>query len=156
MAILLPAMIAFGLTIGTLERTSDLKAMLLDWHLATGLALLVLVSIRIGIRVRNRSRIAALRPPESTGRRWAIRVSHYLLYLLMLFLPLLGLGVWLTDPFVGGPALLGRGVAAGNLSEMLHRFHYLGAWLLLVVVPIHVVGAFWPERSGRRAIARMW
>jgi len=111
-----------------------------------GLLLLVLALIRLGVR----QRLAPELPRNPTAR-----FTHRLFYGLMLALPMLGLGVWASDPFVGGPALLGRDVWVGNLAERLHQLHYLGAWLLLATLTAHVAGAFLRSRDGRYPLARM-
>ncbi|MCA1778456.1 MAG: cytochrome b/b6 domain-containing protein [Xanthomonadaceae bacterium] len=146
MALLLPSMVGFGLYFGSLARGSAWKALLLDLHAVLGLLLFVLALTRLWVRHRLAAQL-----PESAIARF----THRLFYGLMLVLPLLGLGVWASDPFVGGPALLGRDVWVGNLAERLHQLHYLGAWLLLLTLLAHVAGAFSRSRTGSHPMTRM-
>lgn len=85
MAVLILAMLFIGVTM-----VADLSLrhpVLISLHKATGLALLVLVVLRIGVR------LAVPHPPLPadlpTVQRWAARTSHLALYGLMLAMPLL-------------------------------------------------------------------
>lgn len=86
MAVLILAMLFIGVTM-----VADLSLrhpVLISLHKATGLALLVLVVLRIGVR------LAVPHPPLPadlpTVQRWAAGASHLALYGLMLAMPLLG------------------------------------------------------------------
>ncbi len=86
MAVLILAMLFIGVSM-----VADLSLrhpVLIGLHKATGLALLVLVVLRIGVR------LAVPHPPLPrdlpTLQRWAAGASHLLLYGLMLAMPLLG------------------------------------------------------------------
>ncbi len=85
MAVLILAMLFIGVSM-----VADLSLrhpVLIGLHKATGLALLVLVVLRIGVR------LAVPHPPLPrdlpTLQRWAAGASHLLLYGLMLAMPLL-------------------------------------------------------------------
>lgn len=154
LALLLVGMVLFGLWMGMLDRTDPLKGLVLPWHLVTGGVVFALTLWRLTIRRRSRALFAEARNDSPPARRALAGIVHTAFYVLLLGLPLLGFGVWILDPFLG-PAPFGDGVAVGNWSERLHRFHYLGAWSVAVLLPLHVVGAVLRERSGHRPLSRM-
>lgn len=145
-ALLVMVMWTLGQFMSGLPRDDALKGLVLGWHLGVGVAVLALTCLWLFLR-RGQGPADAHRdyPP---WRRRLIRVVHTLLFGLLIALPLAGLSVYLVDPHLGGPALLGDGVFAGNLAGNIYRFHYLGAWLLALLVAMHVVGAVWPGPGG--------
>jgi cytochrome b561 len=156
MAIALVAMVVFGLFMGSLPLSDERRSVMMLAHLATGLALLVAVLVRL--RWRLQGRMPPL--PDVYGRweRGLVHGVHATFYGLMILLPLLGLTVWLLDPFVNGPGFARQSVALANLSGWLHWGHYLGGWLLLLLLLVHAVGAFRGLLSRdpeRRVIRRM-
>ncbi|MDX1626795.1 MAG: cytochrome b/b6 domain-containing protein [Wenzhouxiangellaceae bacterium] len=80
---------------------------------------------------------------------------HVAFYVLMVGLPLMGLAVWLLDPHLGGPALLGPGLWPGRLADWAHSVHYLAAWLLVMLLGLHVAAALMPDGTRRRPLSRM-
>lgn len=154
LAVLLVTMVLFGLWMGMLDRSDPLKALVLPWHLTTGALVFALTLWRLWIRRTHRALFASAHSTLPPARRALAASVHALLYLLLLGLPLLGFGVWILDPHLG-PAPFGDGVAIGNWSERLHRLHYLGAWSLAVLLPVHVTGALIRDRSGHRPLKRM-
>ncbi len=91
-------------------------------HVATGLAVFLAISIRLWDRRSNG------RPPHPQGEpNWAAslaRVTHVLLYALLLGMPVAGVLAWST----------------GN--ETLAELHSYASTALLVVLALHVSGAF--------------
>lgn len=156
MTVLLMSMIGLGLFMGSLPRGHALKPFLLNGHVATGLLILLLLGYRLVLRHRYRSVRPALPSQYSRLRKRIAQSVHIALYALMLGLPLVGLGVWALDPFVGGPALFGEGVWISNAAGQLHQLHYLGAWLLFGLVLMHVLGGMSVDDQGRRVLHRMW
>ncbi|MBY6205612.1 cytochrome b/b6 domain-containing protein [Halomonas denitrificans] len=154
LALLLVSMVLFGLWMGTLDRTDPLKTVVLPWHLVTGGVVFALTAWRLTIRRRSRALFEAARTESAPARRALAGFVHGAFYLLLLGLPLLGFGVWVLDPHLG-PAPFGDGVAVGNWSERLHRIHYLGAWSVTVLLPLHVAGALIRDRAGHRPLSRM-
>ena len=154
LALLLPSMVLFGLWMGMLDRSDPLKSLVLPWHLATGALVFALAAWRLTIRYRSRALFSRARDGSPPARRALAAFVHAAFYVLLFGLPLLGFGVWILDPHLG-PAPFGDGVAVGNWSERLHRIHYLGAWSVAVLLPLHVGGALLREADGRRPLARM-
>jgi len=153
LAVLLLGMIVLGLMMGALARGNALKSLMLNLHLMTGLLVLFLSGVRA--YYRQNSRLPAMPARYSIWRARLAQTVHRLFYGLMFGLPLLGLSVWAIDPFVGGPALFGEGVAISNAAARLHTAHYLGAWLILVALLLHIVGAMGTDDQGRRILRRM-
>jgi cytochrome b561 len=156
MAVGLIAMVLFGLFMGSLPLSDERRNALMLAHLVTGLVLLVGVLLRL--RWRLQGRMPALPSAYRRGERVLARAVHAAFYALMLGLPLLGLSVWLLDPFVYGPGLAGRSIALANLTGWLHWGHYLGAWLLLALLVVHVIGALrgvFHADPERRVLKRM-
>ncbi len=151
---LLVSMVLFGLWMGSLDRTDPLKTLVLPWHLVTGGAVFLLTLWRLTVRCRSKAMFERARRDAPPARRALAGIVHVSFYVLLLGLPLLGFGVWILDPHLG-PAPFGDGVAVGNWSERLHRVHYLGAWSVAVLLPLHVVGAVLRERSGHRPLSRI-
>jgi len=154
LAVLLPGLILFGLWMGQLDRADPLKALVLPWHLAAGGLVAALAILRLAIRRRHPETLRAAAARTTPLRRRLAGFVHAAFYVLLIGLPLLGLGVWLLDPHLG-PAPFGDGVAVGNWSERLHRLHYLGAWSVAVLLPLHIAGALLPERASHRPLSRM-
>ena len=154
LAVLLPGLILFGLWMGQLDRADPLKALVLPWHLAAGSLVAALAILRLTIRRRHPETMRAAAARTTPLRRRLAGAVHAAFYTLLIGLPLLGFGVWLLDPHLG-PAPFGDGVAVGNWSERLHRLHYLGAWSVAVLLPLHVLGALTPEPDGKRPMGRM-
>lgn len=94
-------------------------------HVAGGAIILALVLWRLVLRRRR----GAPPPPESAGRLLglAATLGHVATYALMLLIPVSGLVAWF-----GGVA------AAGEAHEVMGT-------LLLVVVALHVLAAFWHQ-----------
>ncbi|MEN1729605.1 MAG: cytochrome b/b6 domain-containing protein [Pseudomonadota bacterium] len=156
MAAALVGMVLFGLFMGSLVVTDPRRDLFMLGHLVTGVALLFALGLRI--RWRLQGRMPALPAVYRAWERGLAQVVHGTFYGLMLVLPLLGLGVWLLDPFVFGPGLAEQSVFLANLAGWLHWGHYLGGWLLLLLLVVHVIGAVRGQFSGmeeRRVLQRM-
>ena len=93
-------------------------------HIAAGIVILALVVWRLTLRIRRGV------PPVPEGARalkLAAHIGHWVLYALMVLLPISGLAAWF-----GGIG------AAGNA-------HSLMTTLLLIVVGVHVLAALWHQ-----------
>src|SRR5690606_1562575 len=100
MAPLLIAMLFIG--IGMVSTASSAYALLLATHKPLGVAILVLLVLRIAVRLRHRPPpLPADLPPS---QRRAATFSHWLLYALMLAMPMTG---WAMLSAAGHPVTLG-------------------------------------------------
>ena len=157
-ALLVVAMGAIGLVLDALPRSPE-SFWVYDLHKSTGLLVLVLMVARLGWRV------AAGAPPPAPGlpraQRVAAGVTHWLLYLLVLAMPLSG---WLYDAASGLRPLqwFGLFVVPGPvgpdeaLADAMHDWHETLFVLLAVVVAVHVAAALWHHLfRGDATLARM-
>jgi cytochrome b561 len=142
MAVLIVAAFAIGLYAVALA-VSPLKLKLFSWHKWVGVTIFLLLVARLAWRLRHP---APALPASMPGwERAAANVSHALLYVLMLAVPLTG---WLTSSAAGFPVvyfgvlplpdLVGKDKA---LYEALKLVHYTLNKTLLVLVLVHVAAA---------------
>ena len=153
MAVLIVAMLFIGVSM-----VSDLSLrhpVLLSLHKATGLALLVLVVLRIGLR------LALPHPPLPRDlpplQRFAAGASHVLLYGLMLAMPLLG---WAMLSAGGYPRPLQLpAIAPHNLQlyAVLRQAHDWAGYLLFATILVHLGAALMHALVRRDGVLRsMW
>ncbi|EKT4450220.1 cytochrome b [Pseudomonas putida] len=153
MAVLILAMLFIGVSM-----VADLSLrhpVLIGLHKATGLALLVLVVLRIGVR------LAVPHPPLPrdlpTLQHWAAGASHLLLYGLMLAMPLLGWAMLSAGDYprpLGLPAIAPHNL---QLYAVLRMAHGWAGYLLFATVLVHVAAALmhaWVRRDG--VLRSMW
>lgn len=153
MAVLILAMLFIGVSmVGDLSLRHPL---LLQLHKATGLALLALVIVRIGVR------LSVPHPPLPSDlprvQRWAAGASHLVLYALMLGMPLLG---WAMLSAGGYPRPLQLPAIAPHdlqLYAVLRLAHGWAGYALFGVVLLHL-GAALVHALVRRdgVLASMW
>lgn len=125
-------------------------------HKLVGLAILALVVVRYGYRL-----IAGAPPDEPTltpWQRWASRLNHYALYLLLLVTPVLGyVGISLFPALRIGPISLPAVTAPDKqAAEAVLAAHGILAALLVALVALHVAAAlyhYFVRRDG--VMARM-
>ena len=89
-------------------------------HIVTGVSILVLALWRIGIRLTRGA--PPLPPDHPAAVKFAAHATHYLLYALLIAMPLAGASAW----FLG--------------IEGAADIHELGKNLLLIVVGLHIAG----------------
>jgi cytochrome b561 len=153
MAVLIVAMLFIGVSM-----VSDLSLrhpVLLSLHKATGLALLVLVVLRIGLR------LALPHPPLPRDlpplQRFAAGASHVLLYGLMLAMPLLG---WAMLSAGGYPRPLQLPAIAPHdlqLYAVLRQAHGWAGYLLFTTILVHLGAALMHALVRRDGVLRsMW
>ncbi|WP_449433619.1 cytochrome b [Pseudomonas putida] len=160
MAVLILAMLFIGVSmVGDL---SPRHPLLVELHKATGLALLLLVLLRVGLR------LTLPHPPLPrdlpTLQRLAAGASHILLYGLMLGMPLLG---WAMLSAGGYPRPLQLPAIAPHdlqLYAVLREAHGWAGYLLFAIIVVHlgaalmhalvrrdgVLRSMWPGPLGRR------
>jgi cytochrome b561 len=129
---------------------------MLTFHKSVGITVLALVILRLLWRLYTPA------PKLPTGmkpfERFGAHMSHVLLYGLLLVLPVLG---WLTSNAsnltvrwfftFNLPNLTGADPWLATLTKHLHD---LGAWLLLLVVCLHIAAAFWHEFVRKDGVLR--
>lgn len=151
---LMAAMILTMLFVGVgMVASVSQRPWLLNLHRPLGIAILVLVLVRLGNRLRHRP------PPLPADLpRWqkaAAHASHWLLYALMLAMPLLG---WSMLSAGGYPIVLWPGVQlppiaphSPALYAWLRSAHGWLAYLLFATVLAHLCAALfhaWVRRDG--------
>jgi cytochrome b561 len=144
--VLLVAQFAVAWTMPDVHR--DTKPIgLIAWHLSIGALILLLMAVRLGWRA------VSVVPPAPADLplllRLLSRVTHCLLYAILIVLPVLG---WInanargwTVWFLGViplPALVSAGSSwGGEMGDV----HMIVAWVLLGVAGLHVLGALYHQ-----------
>lgn len=114
------------------------------WHVSLGFTLLLLMLVRLAVRLSGRL------PPSPAGTpRWAEQLAtwnHWLLYALLIIEPILG---YLTTNAQGFPLVwfdlipiwspFGKSAAADTLLAI----HLAVAWVIIVLIVLHVCGALY-------------
>jgi cytochrome b561 len=141
MALLILAQIALGLT-AVAWHISPTKLDLFVWHKSTGMLILALLALRLLWRLANRA--PALPANMAAWERGAAHASHFLLYALMIALPVTG---WVISsasnvPFrifwaIPLPAIVAPDKAVADSFSTVH------GWLvtLLALVLVAHIGA---------------
>ena len=118
---------------------------LISWHLSTGLVILLVMLVRLAWRATH----SVPSPPDTLppSLRILSRATHYLLYALLIVIPLLG---WANASARGWPirlfgevpipGLLARGSTIGRASGDVHATL---ATALLAVIALHIAGALY-------------
>jgi len=141
MAAMILTMLFVG--IGMVSTVSPLHSTLLELHKPLGVVILALVLVRLVVRVSTRTPPL---PPDMAGwQKLAAHGSHWVLYGLMLMLPLVGWGMLSAGGyplvFAGGlhlPAILPRDRA---LYAGLRQLHTVLALLLFATFLTHLGAA---------------
>ncbi|SEI23058.1 cytochrome b [Pseudomonas asplenii] len=141
MALMILAMLFIGA--GMVASVSARHEWLINLHKPLGIAILALAIVRLGVRFSTRQ--PAL-PADLPG--WqvlAAKLSHVLLYALMLILPLLG---WAMISAAGDPVMLGSSIRLPALLSadaatfaFLRKAHGYLAYLLFLTVLMHLAAA---------------
>src|SRR6267378_6175672 len=141
MAALILAQIALGVMAAS-WRVSPTKIELFFWHKSTGMLILALVALRLLWRLANPAPL--LPPGMARWERAAARMSHLLLYALMIGLPVTG---WIVNsasnvPFrifwlIPLPAIVAPHKPTADLFERVHG----GLFTLLALVLVVHIGA---------------
>ncbi len=127
-------------------------------HKLVGFVIFWLVAARLFYRLRNGA------PTTEPGlEKWQIAASHathWLLYLLLLLVPL---GGWLGVSLYGERDVFGilslPPISPVNqaLSETVFQLHGLGAFIILLVVGVHIAGAAYHQLVRHDGVLRrMW
>jgi cytochrome b561 len=142
MALLIFAQLALGL-VAVSWRLSPTKLDLYVWHKSTGMLILTLLAMRLLWRLSNR--VPQLPPEMAAWERRGAHLSHFLLYVLMIALPVTG---WVISsssnvPFkifwtIPLPAITPPDKATADLFASVHG--WLAA-LLALVLAAHIGAA---------------
>lgn len=143
MAVMVVAMLFIG--VGMVASVSERHAVLVAIHKPLGVAVLVLVCVRVAVRLSSRP--PALPADMPAWQRFAAHGSHLVLYVLMIAMPLVG---WAMLSAVGYPVTLGGGVqlpaivpADPILFAWLRHVHRWLAYLLFATFLAHLGAALY-------------
>jgi cytochrome b561 len=121
------------------------RLILLARHKSIGITIFVLVALRLGWRLYSRP--PPLPPAPHPFFDTAARVSHGLLYALLLAMPpvgwLLSSASHLTVAWFGLFPLPNLVAPNKHLAQIMLLTHESMAWLLLATVTVHVLAALW-------------
>lgn len=154
MALMVIAMLFIGA--GLAASVSQRHEWLIHLHKPLGIAILALVIVRLVVRFSTRQ------PPLPADLpMWqvlAAKASHWMLYGLMLVLPLLG---WAMISAAGDPVMLGSSVqlpalvaANAPLFAVLRKAHGFLAYLLFLTVLLHLAAALFHGLIRRDGVLR--
>jgi cytochrome b561 len=136
------AMLAFGVYMHEMEDSAT-KWMYYGWHKSIGIIILALVLVRIIIRFRSHTPPLPLH--MKPWQRMASHISHGVLYVLMLYMPLTG---WLMSSgggydvsVFGSPTLPNLIEKNKELGALFKEMHEVGLWLFVIVITIHASAA---------------
>ena len=141
MALFLPTQVALGWYMLSIEDQPG-SAWYFALHISLGLTLAALAALRVRWRLAH-----APHPLPASVARWEgnfARASHLLLYFTMVLLLVTGyLGASVSGDAVSyfGLPLPGWSAKNDSLKELFFGAHSVIAWMLVVLVAVHVLGA---------------
>jgi cytochrome b561 len=167
-AILVIINVCLGLYMADLPRSDPNKFLIFQTHKSIGLTVLVLSILRLVWRLINPI------PPLPAGMnpllRLGARASHFLLYFLIVFIPLTG-WIMVSASALGNPTSYfglfdwpNLPLFTGMTREQLHPVHetwetahVILAWSAIVLVPLHVLAALYHYFFRHDSVLqRMW
>jgi cytochrome b561 len=132
------------------------RQFLLETHRQLGLLVLIAAGVRIAIRLQRGLRDHA--PDMPALLRWSATLAHWLMYGVLITLPLLGWAVTsahgITLTFLGNVPLPKLVSADSELADTLTDYHLWLAWGLLALVVAHVAAAVWHHFVRRDGVLR--
>ena len=151
MALMIIAMLFIGA--GMAASVSERHAWLLNLHKPLGIAILLLVVVRLFVRFSTRQPPL---PVDLPGVQvLAAKLSHVLLYALMFILPIVG---WAMISAAGDPVMLSSSLQLPSILPanpttfaFLRKAHTYLAYLLFFTVLLHLAAALyhgWIRRDG--------
>jgi len=153
------AQIGFGWALDAIApRGTPARAGVINLHKSVGIALAVLILVRLGWRLTHR-------PPRwpSGLARWqrrAAALSHRGLYACMVVMPLSGYVASNFSRFgikFFGVAWPAWGPDSPTLYALFNRVHIVTAWLFCALIALHVLAAFKHRLVDRDTVlSRMW
>ncbi len=140
MALLIIGLLAVGLYMTNLP-AGEQKSTLYGWHKSFGIIILVLALLRVIWSLSNKTPSLNIVRYEQI----AARCMHFILYILMIFMPLSG---WIMSCAAGHPPSLFGMVTLPNIvapnNELRDVFALMHQWIaycLIVLIVIHVLAA---------------
>ncbi|MEB0040573.1 MULTISPECIES: cytochrome b [unclassified Pseudomonas] len=141
MALMILSMLFIGA--GMVASVSERHEWLLHIHKPLGIAILVLVIVRLFVRFSSKT------PPLPADlpsiQALAAKLSHYLLYALMLVMPLIG---WAMISAAGDPVMLSHSIQLPSIMAanphtfaLLRKAHTYLAYLFFLTILLHVAAA---------------
>ncbi len=124
-------------------------------HALLGMSIMILTLIRIYIKRKNIDKLPVEISYYSNAHRTLVNVTHRLIYLLLVFTPLVGfVMVYQTGALtydLGGPFPEGA-----HFDENLEVLHKILVYTLLALVIMHVGGVImYSKKNGQNLIKRM-
>lgn len=138
----------------------SMKGLLFFWHKSLGLTILWLMLLRVIWRFKNIQPGYEARVP--LWQRFAARLVHLFLYLLLLGLPING---WILSTAAGyPPSYFGLftvgfpGIPVDKaLAETMSSVHEILAWIIIGLVTLHILAALKHHFIHRdNVLRRMW
>jgi len=130
------------------------RQVLLQIHRQLGLAVLIVVGLRILVRLTRG--LADHSAGMSTVMRLAAQGAHILLYSLLVALPLVGWALTsahgISLNFLGVVHLPQLMAADSELADTLSDYHIWLSWVLLAFVSMHAAAALWHHFVRRDAV----
>ncbi len=132
-----------------------------DWyfrlHKSIGLIFSILILLRLMWRFFYRS--DSLKKNISNWQNLVLKITHWLLYVAMLFMPISGIiGALLSKgglSFFG--AIIPRVILANHdMSEFFFSLHAINAWILVALISLHIAGALKHFIAKDGVFLRMW
>jgi cytochrome b561 len=150
MAVMVIAMLFVGA--GMVASVSERHEWLLNLHKPLGIAILLLVVVRLVVRMSTQT--PPLPADLPVWQALAAKLSHYLLYALMLAMPLIG---WAMISAAGDPVMLSTSlrlpsIVAANADTFafLRKAHRYLAYLFFLTILAHLAAALfhgWVRRD---------
>lgn len=143
---LIALVLLFLMPLGFLQKLvkEDVYDVVNFWHVSLGFTLLLMMLVRLAVRVSGPV------PPDPAGTpRWAARLAlwnHRLLYALLIIEPVFG---YLTTNAQGFPLVwfdlipIWSPFGKSDAADTLLAIHLAIAWVLLVLIVLHVCGALY-------------
>jgi cytochrome b561 len=155
-AIVVIAQLAFGWYLTDVPRGMPARGMLVNLHKSIGLAIWLVVAIRLGWRWTHA-------PPAISGPAWqriAARATHAALYAALFTMPIAG---YLASNFSKyGIVLFGLvklrpwGRDDPTLYALFNGFHVAAAWILAAFLALHLGAALFHGWKRDGVLRRMW
>ncbi|MBG6075472.1 cytochrome b [Polaromonas sp. CG_9.11] len=142
-ALLLLGQFAFGWYLQDIARGTPARGYFVNLHKSCGLLIGLLILVRLGWRLSHTP--PALPDTIPTWQQQAALASHYLLYVLMLVMPLSGymasnfsrFGIKFFNVIQFAP----WGIDSKLVYGIFNQTHIVTSWLLLALVTVHVLAA---------------